>query len=33
MGGSELENGVVKVKNLITREETEVSRNDLANYF
>ena len=33
LGGSELENGVVKVKNLLTKEETEVSRNDLANYF
>jgi ArsR family transcriptional regulator len=33
MGGSELENGVVKVKNLLTREETEVARADLAEFF
>ena len=33
MGGSEFENGIVKVKNLLTREETEVAIVDLANYF
>ena len=33
MGGSELEGGIVKVKNLITREENEVSREALASHF
>ena len=33
MGGSELENGIVKVKNLLTREENEVARADLAEFF
>jgi histidyl-tRNA synthetase len=33
MGGSEFENGVVKVKNLLTREENEVAIAELANYF
>ena len=33
MGGSEFEGGIVKVKNLITREENEVSLSELANYF
>ena len=33
MGGSELESGVVKIKNLETREEITISRNDLVSYF
>ena len=33
MGGSELENGVVKIKNLNTREETTVARAELGQYF
>ena len=33
MGGSELENGTVKVKNLLTKEETEVAISDIAGYF
>ena len=33
MGGSELENGVVKIKNLATREETAVQRTALGEYF
>ena len=33
MGGSELENGTVKVKNLITREETEVKISSLPDFF
>ena len=33
MGGSELENGTVKVKNLLTKEETEVALSDIAGYF
>ena len=33
MGGSELENGIVKVKNLITREENEVKIDQLVSYF
>ena len=33
MGGSEFENGIVKVKNLLNKEETEVAIADLANYF
>ena len=30
MGGSELERGVAKIKNLETREETEVAISELA---
>ena len=33
MGGSELEGGVVKIKNLNTREETTVARAELGQYF
>ena len=33
MGGTEFENGVVKVKNLITREEVDVAISELGNYF
>ena len=33
MGGSELESGVVKIKNLNTREETTVARAELGQYF
>ena len=33
MGGSEFENGIVKVKNLLTREENEVAITDIAGYF
>ena len=33
MGGSELEGGTVKVKNLITREESEINRSQLAEFF
>ena len=33
MGGSEFENGIVKVKNLLTREESEVAIGELAGYF
>ena len=33
MGGDELANGLVKVKDLITREETAVNRRDLGKYF
>jgi histidyl-tRNA synthetase len=33
MGGSELEAGVVKIKNLTTREETTVERSALKEYF
>ena len=33
MGGSELETGVVKIKNLATREETTVERTKLGEYF
>ena len=33
MGGNELENGTVKVKNLATREETTVERSALKEYF
>ena len=33
MGGDELANGCVKVKNLITREEATVARNELAAFF
>ena len=33
MGGDELANGLVKVKDLITREETAVNRADLGKYF
>ena len=33
MGGSELESGTVKVKNLTTREESVVAIGELANYF
>ena len=33
MGGSELENGVVKVKNLTTREESTVAVADLGAFF
>ena len=33
MGGSELEGGIVKVKNLITREEHEIKRADLSEFF
>ena len=33
MGGSEFENKVVKVKNLLTREENEVSLTEIAEYF
>ena len=33
MGGSELEGGTVKVKNLATREETEIKRSELVNFF
>ena len=33
MGGSELENGVVKVKNLATKEENEVAISNIADYF
>ena len=33
LGGSELEGGTVKVKNLITREEKEVKRADLSTFF
>ncbi|MBR4874102.1 MAG: ATP phosphoribosyltransferase regulatory subunit, partial [Clostridia bacterium] len=33
MGGDELAGGQVKVKNLITREETAVNRADLGKYF
>ena len=33
MGGNELQGGVVKVKNLITREEHEIKRDELAAFF
>ena len=33
MGGSEYENSVAKVKNLITREENEVALADIGEYF
>ena len=33
MGGSEFENGIVKVKNLLNKEESEVAVSDLATYF
>ena len=33
MGGSELEGDKVKIKNLITREESEISRAELAQFF
>ena len=33
MGASELEGGIVKLKNLDTREETEVKRSDIAAFF
>ena len=33
MGGSELENGIVKVKNLATKEENEVAITNIADYF
>ncbi len=33
MGGSELENGKVKIKNLLTREEVEIDRTSLGTYF
>ena len=33
MGGNELQGGIVKVKNLITREEHEIKRDELAAFF
>ena len=33
MGGSEYENGVAKVKNLITREENEIALANIGEYF
>jgi histidyl-tRNA synthetase len=33
MGASEFENGIVKIKDLDSREETQVALDDLAAYF
>ena len=33
MGGTERENGVVRIKNLLTREETEIKKDQLISYF
>ena len=33
MGGSELAEGTVKVKNLATREETAIRRDELVDFF